>query len=65
MSSLEQSAKPGIKIEAPEQVDEPISFFYYFLVLLSLVLVSLTLWFLISEWSGTALPSFLRHQTAG
>ena len=51
-------AKLGIKIERP--TTEKVSFFYFFLLILSLFFVAFTAWLLILEWTGNPLPIFLK-----
>ena len=67
MDASQQGPSLRVKIERP-QVELKIKrlpFIYYFLVMLSFLLISCTLWLLVLEWSGRPLPAFLRLSIAG
>lgn len=54
----ETPARVGIKIERPPT--ERIGFFYFFLVIVSLLCIVFTAWLMVWEWMGRPLPQFLK-----
>ena len=56
--SPEMPAKLGIKIEKPPT--QKVGFLYFFLLLVSLFCILFTAWLLYLEWTGKALPQFLK-----
>ena len=56
----EATAKLGIKIEKPF-TEEKLSPIFYWLIILDLAFIALTVWLLILEWTGNPLPVFLKQ----